>query len=132
MKTALLGLFALTSMAIAKEFPPGWLPVQALDDKPSWSEFRKIDDRIHLYLPGGETPEFPLEHSAYGPNWAEAGIVKDAGDDPDVTHGCTVIARVQEGGAGVTFHAGEGVGTVTKAGLPIPPGEPAINPSRAT
>ena len=56
MKTALLGLFALTSMAIAKEFPPGWLPVQALDDKPSWSEFRKIDDRIHLYLPGGETP----------------------------------------------------------------------------
>jgi cobalt-precorrin-5B (C1)-methyltransferase len=61
---------------------------------------------------------------------AEAGIIKDAGDDPDVTHGALVVARVALGpaGTGVTFHAGAGVGVVTKPGLPIAPGEPAINP----
>jgi cobalt-precorrin-5B (C1)-methyltransferase len=57
-------------------------------------------------------------------------VIKDAGDDPDVTHGALVVATVRLGapGAGVTFRAGEGVGTVTRPGLPVPPGEPAINP----
>ena len=57
-------------------------------------------------------------------------MVKDAGDDPDVTHGALLSATVRRGaaGAGVTFKAGPGVGTVTRPGLPIPPGEPAINP----
>jgi len=61
---------------------------------------------------------------------ATAGVVKDAGDDPDVTHGALVLATVRAAapGSGVTFRAGPGVGTVTRAGLPIPPGEPAINP----
>jgi cobalt-precorrin-5B (C1)-methyltransferase len=61
---------------------------------------------------------------------ATAGVIKDAGDDPDVTHGALVLATVRAGtpGAGVTFRAGEGVGMVTRAGLPVPPGEPAINP----
>jgi cobalt-precorrin-5B (C1)-methyltransferase len=57
-------------------------------------------------------------------------VVKDAGDDPDVTHGALVVATVRRGppGSGVAFRAGPGVGTVTKAGLPIAVGEPAINP----
>jgi cobalt-precorrin-5B (C1)-methyltransferase len=57
-------------------------------------------------------------------------VVKDAGDDPDVTHGALILATVRHGaaGSGVTFRAGEGVGTVTRPGLPLPPGEPAINP----
>ena len=61
---------------------------------------------------------------------ATAGVIKDAGDDPDVTHGALVLATVRRGapGAGVTFRAGEGVGPVTRPGLAIPPGEPAINP----
>jgi cobalt-precorrin-5B (C1)-methyltransferase len=60
---------------------------------------------------------------------AEAGTVKDAGDDPDVTHGAVVFARVTLAAApGVRFHAGPGVGTVTRAGLMVPVGEPAINP----
>jgi cobalt-precorrin-5B (C1)-methyltransferase len=61
---------------------------------------------------------------------ALAGIVKDAGDDPDVTHGALVMARVTRAGAGsgIAYLAGEGVGTVTRPGLPLPPGEPAINP----
>jgi len=61
-------------------------------------------------------------------DWVEIGITKDAGDDPDVTHGALIIARVAHSLGGVRFHAGDGVGTITKAGLPIAVGEPAINP----
>ena len=87
-------------------------------------------DPVTIRLPKGEEPAFPLAFEALHDGGAAAGIVKDAGDDPDVTHGATVIAHVRpaEPGSGVTFHAGEGVGTVTKPGLPIPPGEAAINP----
>jgi cobalt-precorrin-5B (C1)-methyltransferase len=82
-------------------------------------------EAVTITLPRGEEPTFPLAHRATGEGWAEAGIVKDAGDDPDVTHGCLVIARAEPGEG---FAAGPGVGTVTRPGLPIPPGEPAINP----
>ena len=85
-------------------------------------------DPVSIRLPKGETPSFALALEGKGEGWAQAGIIKDAGDDPDVTHGCTVIATVRMRGRGVTFKAGEGVGTVTKAGLPSPVGEPAINP----
>lgn len=85
-------------------------------------------DPVSIRLPKGETPSFALAIEGKGESWAQAGIIKDAGDDPDVTHGCTVIATVRMRGKGVTFKAGNGVGTVTKAGLPIAVGEPAINP----
>ena len=83
-----------------------------------------------IALPGGARPSFAVAHEAAGEGWAEAGVVKDAGDDPDVTHGALVIARVTHGaaGSGLRFAAGDGVGTVTRPGLPLPPGEPAINP----
>src|ERR1700743_2881232 len=83
-----------------------------------------------VQLPGGQRPEFALATHEMGPDFARVGIVKDAGDDPDVTHGALVVATVKHGpaGHGITFQAGEGVGTVTLAGLPLPPGEPAINP----
>jgi cobalt-precorrin-5B (C1)-methyltransferase len=83
---------------------------------------------VRITLPRGERPLFEVAHIAEGAGWAEAGIVKDAGDDPDVTHGALIVARVRAGGAGVTYRAGEGVGIVTRPGLPIAPGEPAINP----
>ena len=85
-------------------------------------------ETVEIVLPRGERPVFALAHRDEGPGWAEAGITKDAGDDPDVTHGALVIARVAISDGGVVFRAGEGVGVVTKPGLPIPPGEPAINP----
>jgi len=87
-------------------------------------------DPVSIRLPKGEAPAFALAVEARGEGWARAGIVKDAGDDPDVTHGATVIATVRRGasGSGIVFRAGEGVGTVTLPGLPVPPGEPAINP----
>ena len=88
----------------------------------------KFPDPVSLQLPKGETPSFALAVEGKGEGWAQAGIIKDAGDDPDVTHGCMVIATVRMTGTGITFKAGPGVGTVTKAGLPIAVGEPAINP----
>ncbi len=87
-------------------------------------------DPVEVVLPGGARPAFSLALAEPCEGGARVGVVKDAGDDPDVTHGALVVARVRAGapGAGVTFRAGEGVGTVTRAGLPLPPGEPAINP----
>src|SRR5919206_5328437 len=87
-------------------------------------------DPVTIRLPKGQTPSFALARRSLHPDYAEAGVVKDAGDDPDVTHGALVLARLRHGppGSGVAFRAGEGVGTVTKPGLPVPPGEPAINP----
>ena len=83
---------------------------------------------VGITLPKGETPRFPLAHQARGADWTEAGITKDAGDDPDVTHGALIIARVEPSTGGVEFVAGDGVGTMTKPGLPIPVGQAAINP----
>ena len=87
-------------------------------------------DPVTITLSRGERPAFALAREELGPGFARAGIVKDAGDDPDVTHGALVLATVRRAapGAGVVFRAGEGVGTVTRPGLPLPPGEPAINP----
>ncbi len=90
----------------------------------------EFPDPVEVTLPRGERPSFALALTRKGEGFATAGIVKDAGDDPDVTHGALVLATVTAGtpGAGVTFRAGEGVGAVTRPGLPVPPGEPAINP----
>ena len=90
----------------------------------------EFPDPVEILLPKGERPSFALARRNRGRNWASAGIIKDAGDDPDVTHLALIVSKVRplpEGG-GVQFKAGEGVGTVTKAGLPVEVGEPAINP----
>jgi cobalt-precorrin-5B (C1)-methyltransferase len=83
---------------------------------------------VTITLPKGETPVFPLALAEAGDGWARAGITKDAGDDPDVTHGALIVVTARAGTDGVVFQAGEGVGTVTKPGLPIGVGEPAVNP----
>jgi cobalt-precorrin-5B (C1)-methyltransferase len=88
-------------------------------------------DPVEIRLPKQRTPRFALAMRELADGRALVGVVKDAGDDPDVTHGALVQAMVSPGapGSGVTFEAGEGVGIVTKAGLPVPIGEPAINPA---
>ena len=90
----------------------------------------EFPDPVEVTLPRGERPSFALALTRRDEGSATAGVIKDAGDDPDVTHGALIMATVRVGapGAGVTFRAGEGVGTVTRPGLPLPPGEPAINP----
>ena len=84
---------------------------------------------ISIRLPQGQTPVFAVAHRARGADWIEAGVVKDAGDDPDVTHGAMIVSRLTPSSSGLRFEAGEGVGTVTRPGLALPPGEPAINPA---
>jgi cobalt-precorrin-5B (C1)-methyltransferase len=90
----------------------------------------RFPDPVEITLPGGGHPSFALALTRTGADFATAAVVKDAGDDPDVTHGALVLATVRPAatGSGVGFRAGEGVGTVTRPGLPVPPGEPAINP----
>ena len=89
----------------------------------------RFPDPVGITLPKGQTPSFALARERLEGGAATAGIIKDAGDDPDVTHGALVLATVERiEGDIIEFAAGEGVGTVTKAGLPVPPGEPAINP----
>ncbi len=87
-------------------------------------------DPVCVALPRGERPAFALALQEIGTDFARAGIIKDAGDDPDVTHGALIVSTVRLGakGSGICFRAGPGVGTVTRPGLPVPPGEPAINP----
>jgi cobalt-precorrin-5B (C1)-methyltransferase len=90
----------------------------------------EFPDPVAVTLPRGEQPSFALAMTRKDESSATAGIIKDAGDDPDVTHGALICAtvRVGQAGTGVRFLAGAGVGTVTRPGLPLPPGEPAINP----
>ncbi len=90
-------------------------------------------DPVSITLPRGQEPSFPLKRAELSETQATASVIKDAGDDPDVTHGAEIVVTVAlETGdgknQGVRFHAGEGVGTVTRPGLALAVGEPAINP----
>ncbi|GAA3447155.1 cobalt-precorrin-5B (C(1))-methyltransferase [Planomonospora venezuelensis] len=87
-------------------------------------------DPVEITLPRGQRPAFALAREGLADGAATASVVKDAGDDPDVTHGALISSTVRRGapGTGVVFAAGPGVGTVTKPGLPLEVGEPAINP----
>jgi len=87
-------------------------------------------DPVEITLPRGQTVAFALAMQTLSDGVAMAAVIKDAGDDPDVTHGASIQVTVEAGepGTGVVFRAGDGVGTVTRAGLPVPVGEPAINP----
>ena len=87
-------------------------------------------DPVEVTLPRGARVCFALALTRADAAAASAGVIKDAGDDPDVTHGALIVATVRAAatGSGVVFRAGAGVGTVTRPGLALAPGEPAINP----
>lgn len=85
-------------------------------------------EEIGFELPDGEVMNIPVESVEMGKGWAEAVVVKDWSDDPDVTKGCRILARVNFNDIDeIRFFGGEGVGTVTLPGLGIPVGGPAIN-----
>jgi cobalt-precorrin-5B (C1)-methyltransferase len=90
----------------------------------------EFPDPVTIDLPKGHRPSFALARQRIDNELAAASIVKDAGDDPDVTHGALITATVsaRDSDGGVKFFAGAGVGMVTKPGLAIAPGEAAINP----
>ncbi|WP_415883869.1 cobalt-precorrin-5B (C(1))-methyltransferase [Neptuniibacter sp. QD34_54] len=91
----------------------------------------KEPENVEVLLPRGQLVE--LEVIAYQHLEDGKGIrtatIKDAGDDPDVTHGATVFVELRlTKEAGVVFKPAAGVGTVTREGLVLDVGEPAINP----
>jgi cobalt-precorrin-5B (C1)-methyltransferase len=82
-----------------------------------------------IRLPQGQLVTFLLQSCTFDTMEARSSVIKDAGDDPDVTDKAEICARVAwSAQPGVTFLPGRGVGLVTRSGLPMPPGEPAINP----
>ncbi|MCY4044964.1 MAG: cobalt-precorrin-5B (C(1))-methyltransferase [Cellvibrionales bacterium] len=82
-----------------------------------------------ITLPKGKIVDMAICESGGDAQAAFASTIKDAGDDPDVTHGAKVrVDLAKQSHPGVEFKAGYGVGTVTRDGLLIPVGEPAINP----
>lgn len=84
---------------------------------------------IKFSIPDGETFTLPVEECRIGADWAEASAIKDAGDDPDVTNGCTIQVKVAlSRQPGIHFLQGEGVGRVTLPGIGLPIGDPAVNP----
>ncbi len=89
-----------------------------------------ITETCTITLPRGQHVEFSLTGCRLtSPKVAFASTIKDAGDDPDVTHGATVFAEVSlRDETGINFNAAQGVGTVTREGLSIDKGEAAINP----
>jgi len=84
---------------------------------------------ITIDLPVKKNVTFQMARCEVGKDRVTCGVVKDAGDDPDVTHGAEITAMVEWHDApGVTLTNGPGVGVVTRPGLAVPVGEPAINP----
>ncbi len=91
-----------------------------------WQMTGNCPDVVRVDTPIGKTLYLDVIAHEYG----TCGIIKDAGDDPDVTHGSEIITRVDisEEDGEITFVGGEGVGTITQDGCKVPVGEPAINP----
>ncbi len=86
-------------------------------------------DSVEITLPVGEKVTFKVEECQFIPKKATCGVIKDAGDDPDVTHGAEICATVSfSERPGIQLDGGMGVGRITKSGLGLEIDEAAINP----
>ena len=83
--------------------------------------------QVRLVTPAGIALDLPVTDPQHSSERARCSVVKDSGDDPDVTNGIKIFAEVTKTESGVTITGGEGIGTVTKPGLDQPVGEHAIN-----
>jgi len=91
----------------------------------------RVPGQVEIPFPGSDRHGFVLHSCLLQDDQSTAAVIKDAGDDPDVTNGAEIIAIVEETaaeGEDLRILGGPGVGQVTKPGLPVPVGEPAINP----
>ncbi|AEF53928.1 cobalt-precorrin-5B (C(1))-methyltransferase [Marinomonas posidonica] len=90
---------------------------------------QRQDDKVSILLPKGKRVDLVIESYQAIAQGVCTSTIKDAGDDPDVTHGARIFVELSLcADPGVFFHAAEGVGTVTRTGLVLAVGEPAINP----
>lgn len=86
-------------------------------------------DSVTVHLPAGRDATFAITACRFDRHSAQCSVIKDAGDDPDVTHGAEITARVGlTGNPGIELCGGVGVGVVTRPGLGLAVGGPAINP----
>ncbi len=86
-------------------------------------------DAIEIDTPKGWRLKLEVLDITSGDGWVKCGIMKDGGDDPDVTHGLIIYSKAEvKESEGIEVYGGDGVGVVTKPGLPVSPGKPAINP----
>ncbi len=102
--------------------------------------FERKNNSVEIPFPDGSRVKFRVQRSEFNVEGARrvatASIIKDAGDDPDVTNGTEIVAEVRsaergardENESGIIIKGGKGVGVVTKPGLAVRVGEPAINP----
>ncbi len=91
----------------------------------------QVVEQVEIPFPNGDRHGFVLHSCVRQDGQVSASVIKDAGDDPDVTNGAELIALVEEGEPGeegIELLGGPGVGRVTKPGLPVAVGEAAINP----
>ncbi|MFP4084270.1 MAG: cobalt-precorrin-5B (C(1))-methyltransferase CbiD [Desulfonatronovibrio sp.] len=85
-------------------------------------------DEVEVKLPAGKTVKVRIAEKQVEKGLAQAMVCKDGGDDPDETHGLLIGARIKYADQGITITGGKGVGQVTRPGLAVAPGNPAINP----
>jgi len=91
----------------------------------------QIINTVTITLPDGSNADFELHGQQLSNNSASCFVIKDAGDDPDITNGSHIYSLVSynyDAKHTVTIEGGIGIGKVTKPGLAIPVGEYAINP----
>lgn len=92
---------------------------------------QRLVETVEVALPAGFSASFSLQGQRFDAQSAVCFVVKDAGDDPDVTHGVEVhatLALIKGDSEQVLIEGGVGIGRVTKPGLAVAVGEPAINP----
>lgn len=89
---------------------------------------KSCPEEVAVFTPAGLPLRLKLHDRETGADCARCCVIKDAGDDPDVTNGLAICATARRAGAGVRIRGGPGVGVVTRPGLAVAPGEPAINP----
>lgn len=85
-------------------------------------------ESVEIDLPAGIRLALPVKEAKFSPEAASCAVQKDAGDDPDVTNGLFLVAEARPAKEGIVLRAGRGIGIVTRPGLPVEMGQPAINP----
>ncbi len=93
----------------------------------------RVVESVEIPFPDGSRNVFRIQDSKNHNSFSSASVIKDAGDDPDITHGSEIVAEARIVSRGevtspLLIKGGKGVGTVTKPGLSVPVGKPAINP----